>query len=767
MNAANPIGMLLRQRLPFLSLMALAICGIVVAECAQAGSIFWLTIAALAAAIFFATARRVAFEVFTVCVFATLHLWGGDESQSARFAAWLGTRSLPCEARGIVVNEPRILSAGNSSFEIRLSQLRLEGVELAPSFLLQVEWPGPPPAYGDELQLRGALTNLEPPRNPGQFDYATWSSRQGLFTRLRVEHGNDAQILRQNQGNPLVSFALRVRASLRQTLIEGVQDPTVSDLLVAMVLGDVSSLPQRIQEEFRGTGTFHLFSVSGLHVGMIAVLLWYVLKALHVPRRYAAGWIIPMLFFYVLMTGLKAASVRSALMAAIVLAGLMANRRPLLFNSLCAAGFLILLADGNQLFNPGFQLSFCVVAAIMLFAEPLASALAAPFRPDPFFPDRLLSAAQRFVIRGSQRLASLLAVSTAAWLGSLPLTVGYFHLVSITALPANALAVPLSFAIMAVSMLSLGAGPFSAWAASVYNQTNWLLAKALLGIVHAFASLPGSFFYVKLPEHPAPLVEIVVFDFGAGGAAWIGAQGRDWLIDCGPSHSHDSVLVPFLRAQGLRSLDGFVVTHGDAGHIGSATELLRACSPKHVVDSTLDDRSTNRSRLHAELVRLDIPKSLHRSGDRIALGSETRFQILYPPGDVPRGAADDKGLVIQLRAGPTRILFMSDAGLYTENWLMKNARNELPSDILIKGSPRHGPSGDPSFLDAVSPRAVIATAAEFPESEKIPVKFSEHLARRGIRLFAQDRCGAVSVRIFSSHWEVSAFLDRHQYSHSR
>ena len=202
------------------------------------------------------------------------------------------------------------------------------------------------------------------------------------------------------------------------------------------------------------------------------------------------------------MTGLKAASVRSALMAAIVLLGMMANRRPVLFNNLCAAGFLIVLIDTNQLFNPGFQLSFCVVAAIMLFSGPLASVLARPFRPDPFLPERLLSSPRRFLARGATRLASLVAVSTAAWLGSLPLTMGYFHLVSITALPCNMLAVPLSFAIMAVAMLSLGTGLFSAWVASIYNQTNWLLAKLLLGIVHTFASLPGSFFYVRMPEHP-------------------------------------------------------------------------------------------------------------------------------------------------------------------------------------------------------------------------------------------------------------------------
>ncbi|HET9522744.1 MAG TPA: ComEC/Rec2 family competence protein [Terrimicrobiaceae bacterium] len=767
MSAANPIATLQRQRVPFLPLLVLAICGIFLAEHMSVPSTFWLIGTLAAAAVFFAGHRRMAFGAFALCAFATLHLWRSDESQAALFADWLGFGSVAAEVRGTVVSEPRVLSPEYSSVEVRVSQLQLQGYGLAPSFVTRVDWPGTPPSYGDEVLLRGALSRIEPPRNPGQFNFAAWSARQRIFTRLQVTHRNDAEILRPNQGNPLVSLALRTRAWLRQTLTAGVNDPAVSDLLVAMVLGDVSSLPQSVQEEFRGTGTFHLFSVSGLHVGMIAVLLWYLLKAFRVPRRHAAGWIIPMLFFYVLMTGLKAPSVRSALMAAIVLAGLMANRKPVLFNNLCAAGFLILLADSNELFNPGFQLSFCVVAAIMLFAGPLSSSLAAPFRPDPFVPERLLSAPRRFFARETQRLCSLVAVSTAAWLGSLPLTIGYFHLVSITALPANTLAVPLSFAIMAVSMLSLGSGLFSAWLASIYNQTNWLLAKALFVTVHAFASLPGSFFYVRLPDPPSPLVEVVVFDFGAGGAAWIGAQGRDWLIDSGPADSHDSVLLPFLRSRGLRTLDGFLLTHGDAGHIGSATELLRACPPRHVVDSTFNDRSTNRSRFHGQLVGLGVPKSPHRAGDRITLGPETRLHVLYPPGDVQRGVADDKGLVVQLRAGSTRILFMSDAGLYTEAWLVKNVPHELRSDILIKGSPRQGPSGDNDFLDAVKPRAVIATATAFPDNERITAYFSQALRIREIPLFAQDQCGAVIVRIFADYWEVSAFLNGHEYSRVR
>jgi competence protein ComEC len=767
MTQIGPLSTLLRQRLPFVSLLGLAICGIVASDFLLLPSMAWLGATICSAALFLMTRRKIAFAALVISAFATVHVWQSHESPAARFAAWLGSNTQVVEAHGVVRSEPRVFPGGRSSYELQLSQLRLESVELRPSFRLLVVQEGPAPAYGDELDLRGTLAKIETPRNPGQFNFAAWAARHGLFTQLRVSHSGDARVLRTAQGNPLVSFALQARARLRATLIEGVNDPTVADLLVAMVLGDVSSLPEDVQEEFRGTGTFHLFSVSGLHVGMIGVLLWYVFKVLRVPRRYAAGWIIPLLFFYVLMTGLKAASVRSALMASIVLLGMMTNRRPVLINDLCAAGFLILLVNTNELFNPGFQLSFCVVAAIMLFAGPLSSLLAAPFRPDPFLPPRLLSWPRRLVTSSGVRFASLLAVSAAAWIGSLPLTMGYFHLVSLTSLPANMFAVPLSFAIMAVALLALGTGSISVWLASVYNQTNWLLAKLLLEIVHAFASVPGSFFYVRIPEHPTPLAEIIVFDFGAGGGAWISAQGNDWLIDSGPAYGHDSVLLPFLRSRGLRSLDGFLITHGDSGHIGSALQLVRSCPPAWVVDSTLDDRSASRRRLHAELSRLQIPKSLHRSGDWISLGPQARLLILYPAGEVPRALSDDKALVVQLRAGTTRILFMSDAGLHTEEWLMRNVPHELSSDILVKGAPRDGPTGDEAFVSAVNPRAVIATSAQFPSSERIPLNFAEDLRTQGIRLFAQDRCGAVAIKVFSNHWEVSAFLNKRQYCRLR
>ena len=110
---------------------------------------------------------------------------------------------------------------------------------------------------------------------------------------------------------------------------------------------------------------------------------------------------------------------------------------------------------------------------------------------------------------------------------------------------------------------------------------------------------------------------------------------------------------------------------------------------------------------------------------------------------------------------------MSDSGFYTEQWLLENIPDDLRSDILVKGAPQDGPSGDTAFLTAVRPKAVVASATQFPESQQISANLVETLRSRGIRLFAQDRCGAVMIRVFPNSWEVSAFLNGQQYCHAR
>ena len=249
-------------------------CGITIAEHAHVASVIWLSLAGLGAAVAFVRVSSVSFAFLTLCVFATIHLWRSAESQSARFSAWLGERIVVAEAQGIVVSEPRLFPGGSSSFELRLSQLRVDNADLAPLFA-----PGgrdraatgiwrPDLAAGHSPEDRassqsGAIRFCRLGGTPEHFRPNRWGAEE--------RHADSAAGAGQSLSVTRAASACLVAAHLT----EGAEDATVSDLLVAMVLGDVSSLPQDIEEEFRGTGTFHLFSVSGLHVGMVAFALVY------------------------------------------------------------------------------------------------------------------------------------------------------------------------------------------------------------------------------------------------------------------------------------------------------------------------------------------------------------------------------------------------------------------------------------------------------------------------------------------------------------
>ncbi len=770
------IDALPRRRYPFLPPLLCAIAGISFSACVPLPSSLLLGLALASFALFLAAPplslpkapalARGGFLLFLIASFALLYQWQTRDAPAARLS--LPPGGLLVEATGIVAAEPRVFEDDSSSFDLRLSSLHANGADIpCRSVTILVNWRGPAPAYGNEVAVRGVLQPIPPPRNPGQFDFAAWKARQGILSLLVVNHPHDARILNARSGNPLLSLALRSRAWMGRTLSEGIDDPVVSRLILGMVLGDTSSLPGDVKEDFRGTGTFHLFSVSGLHVGILALILWQIMKPLRVPRRAAAALIIPILFFYVLLTGWQPASVRSAIMASIVLAGFVINRAPVVFNGVCAAAFLILLARATQLFNPGFQLSFTVVSAIILLARPLTALLERPILPDPFFPKILLSLPQRLSLHFAQWLAGLAAVSLGAWLGSLPLTLYYFHLVSLSALPANLVAVPVSFAIMAVGTLSLGCGLLSLSLSAIVNQVNWLLASLLLSAINFLASLPGAYFYLPAPQIPRPLAEIVVFDFGSGGALSLRSQGRHWLLDPGPARFHDSVIVPFLRTQGRRSLDGILLTHGDSSHIGAAEPLLSTCPPRLVLDSPLDDRSPVRARFHAALARLGKPKTIIRSGDSFPLSPSATLHILFPPRGTTATTADDKAIVARLDIGSTRILLLSDSGLLTEQWLLAHVPDQLPCDIVIKGSHRSGSSDFLDLLRLARPRVLVSSAAPFPATELPSSAWAASLDRLGITLFRQDAAGAVAIRVFPGYSLISGTLNHQSCRLSR
>jgi len=747
-----------RQRLPFLGLLGSGLAGILLAASSPIPSGVFLSLLAVALGVWVFARRAVWVYLAVAAAFAALHVWQTRESPAALLAERLGEVPRVAYAEGVLRSDPAQMGSAKARFVLRVEMLEIDGERFqAPCDILVVA-PLPPPGLEDRVRLVGSLRRILEPRNPGQFDAPRAMALRGITCELLIASPTDVEILRPASGFSLRRLAAQCQRWMESTLREGLSgEPLVSDLLAGLVLGVTSDIPGNLQDQFRQTGTFHLFSVSGLHVGMIAVILWQLLRTAGAGRGLAVFLIIPALFFYALTTGWKPSSVRAATMSAIFLIGMISSRQPMPVNSLCAAGFVILAQSTNELFNPGFQLSFTVVAAILLVAGPIQNWLRSRLQPDPFLPAQLWTLLEKMRSGAGAWLAGLLAVSIAAWLGALPLTLLYFQMVSLSSFLANPVVVPLAFVIMATAMAALAGGVVSAGLAAVFNNANLVFTKILILIIQAVAALPGSYLSFAPPDRASTTV--TVFDFGPGGGAGIESAGQLWLLDCGSLWDFQSSVTPWMRSNGKWIPDGLLLTHGDADHIGGAADLLEGGPPRVVIDSAIKDRSPVRNRLHRDMDRLGIPKSIHRIGDRIQISPLGSLHILYPPTGGAAGLSDDKVLVARLDTPRARVLFLSDSGPTTTTWLLENSLRELPADILVVGRHRSGIPPEATFLNAVNPSLLVATAAGFPTHEPIDEEWAAMVRESGIHLFRQDESGAVSIRFFDGDFEAEGFVN--------
>jgi ComEC/Rec2-related protein len=757
----------LRPRLPLLGLAVAAMVGIEIADT-------WaLPIAPLLGAGFVSIAlcwvipRTALCMVLTATAFAALHTIGHQRNTGRALEAALAPGPRVATAIGVVISEPERLpyfsKKRTGTFRLRLDRLEVGESSFECDSKLAVTWSGPLPVYGDRVRIRGSLQPLEAPRNPGEFDYSDYLRRQGIFASLDTQLPQGCLIEGHGAGNPVIAMGLSTRRWMQAQLALDLEDsPEISTLIASMVLGSRGDTPEDVKDLFRRTGTLHLFAVSGLNVAMLGVIVWYLLKPFGIRRSRAVIIIIPVMAFYAVITGLGASCVRAAVMASIVLLGELLERRPAVFNSLAAAALVILAWDTNELFSSGFRFSFVLVGVIVIVAQRVQRFMEPIGQPDPFLPRPLWNLRQRWMSSGWRVIAGAIAVTIAAWLGSLPFTAGYFHLFSASAIAANLLAVPLAFSVLTLGLLTLLAVPLVKGLAMIFSNANWGCAKALLFVVELFAGVPGGHQYVEFPSvNGAASAELTVLDVADGGAIHLRSHNADWLIDGGSARRYERVTLPYLRSRGVNRLDALLLTHGDAQHVGGAKETLDDFAPRMVLDTPLKDRSSTRRKFHAELAARGLGKGYIARGDELRCG-DAIVRVLYPATGMARGTSDDKALVVRVECNGLRILLMSDGGFSTENWLLEN-EPDLRAEVLIKGHHSKDLSGTPEFLAHVAPQAVIVSALRYGELPETLDPWSRELELRGIAVFRQDRCGAVTVRIRDRALEADGFVNAQRF----
>src|ERR1700758_5198917 len=230
-------------------------------------------------------------------------------------------------------------------------------------------------------------------------------------------------------------------------------------------------------------------------------------------------------------------------MALFVLVGISLERPVLQLNAMSGAGFILLLCNPEELFQLGFQLSFTIVAFIVIGARPLTSWLAHPFGPDPWIPRQLISPLRRLSQRLIHRSAELLAVSVGTW-------------------------------ILFTALISILVSPIAGWASIYLNNTNWLLAHVFLVIVNASAAFPGQAMNVGgLPWSTE--TKIVVLASGRSETIYFCRGSNTGLVNPGSASKYRRITEPFLRSEGVNGLSFLSWTRSDQDHAGAAPVVAK------------------------------------------------------------------------------------------------------------------------------------------------------------------------------------------------
>jgi ComEC/Rec2-related protein len=639
-------------------------------------------------------------------------------------------RRLPAEKamastqwRGLVTEDPHAAPQRNrraldrTSFKVELQAWRPTGGQLfdenvtAPwstaSGLMTCTVLGPAQDIhaGDEIEFAAALDPIPRALIPGQLDLRSYDAARNIHAEGTVEAMDWRRLARHGPWLQQFSFAARDWAYDR--LRWGIEDdPRTADFLAGMLIGYRQEIPADIEQDFRVTGTLHVFAISGQNIAEVVVVAIILLQLVGLVRWRWAWVIAPLVLIYCLLTGEPSSAVRATVMALAVLAAWRLGRPLNALGCWSIAALAMMMWDPRVLLDPGAQLSFGVVLGLILLSPPIYRWLDAGFRHDPFLPRRLLTAGQKREEKCWAFFAGLLAASIAATLVSEPLTALDFHQVTPISVVANLLVVPLAGFITIVGTVSVVLSLLSHALAAQSNNANWLLARIMIAIVHFFAHEPGSAINVadlRVAGQPAPFFVVAPLPNSAcllvknGSTAWLIDTGRETPIPAPPAR--------LLQFYGINRLDALILAQPDTPDNGAALAVAAQFRPRRIAVPALLGKSP---------FRRDLPEIAQESGLAIEhwpqgksfdLGPGLKADVLGPAPGSPATRENDRALVLLFHAAAGAILDADRLDAEGQAELLRN-HPALHADVLILGADA-APGAD--FLRALGVRFWLQT----------------------------------------------------------
>jgi competence protein ComEC len=703
--------------------------------------------------------------------------------------AFYNDRAETVTVTGLVAHEPDVRDT-HTNLWVDTATLQSEDGQQPVDGLLLVHAPRYPEYhYGDRLAVTGLL---ETPPIFEDFSYKDYLARQGIHTMIRrpeiklVETGQGCLFL-----TAMFTFKQKAAGVINQALAE-----PYAGLLNGILLGIETGIPPELYEDFNRTGTSHIIVISGSNILVIAALFLFISRRT-LGQRYAPYIAMTAIVIYTLLVGADASVRRAAFMGGMWMLAMMVGRPGLALNSLFFAGISLTLINPQMIWDAGFQLSFAATLGLIVLFPPMERAaftLYQQWRPG------------QAPGLGLALLSDLLIMTLAAQMATAPLVLYNFGRLSLVSLLSNALIGPAQPPVMVLGgLLALGGivwpplGQFFgwlvwlplAWTVWVVEQSAslplasldfgrmplWLLLLICITIgagawmLTRSVAVAGQFYQAGMPRIgsltsrvlvggvaalalliwlavaslPDGRLHVTFLDVGQGDASLITLpDGRQILIDGGPSTTPLNWRLGQAMPFWDRNLDMVINTHPDADHLGGLVSLPDRFKIGAVMVNGVERETPLFEQWQVELARAGITPVVATTGTQLVLSPGIRATILHPtPAAIPQNKSNNNSVVLYLQYGEVSFLFPGDIEATVEQQLVNAG---LPRATVLK-SPHHGSNSSSSepLLNATSPRVAVVSVDDenrfgLPSAEVL-TRYAQH----GLTVLRTDQQGTVDL----------------------
>lgn len=703
--------------------------------------------------------------------------------QQAALAAWPGENGDQVVVEGRMLGAALPREGGRYRLLLRVESLNGTALSSAPVYVYgEGELPGP----GSRLRVSGECFLPRVPGNPQAFDYGTYLAYQGIAGSISAYFDGEVGVL---QPGPSLGPAC-LGALLREKLNQAAAglSPLRRGLVLGVFLGDKAGLDYRLSNTLGLAGMLHAFAVSGLNLGFIVAFGLLLLGPGYAKRRGRLWLTLGLILVYLTMTGAAASILRAALMAVTLLLADALGEQNDSVSALALSALISLAVKPLWLFDPGFQLSYGAVLGILVYYPNFRQLLKA-------WP-RLLR--ESYALTWAATLFTLPLVSYyfwhISWLGWLPAPLVAWG-VGLTVLLGYAAAIfALFWPFAAFLLLDLAgwvmetlyrlaevllrwpaaasiSGSVPLWYVALFMGLLLFLpqipslrapkrqAACLLSLVLAFSLLPAASHTPALAWDRDMLAEVTFIDVGQGDAALIQARdGYTVLIDGGGSQSSGAVgeyiLLPYLKSQGIGSIDLIVSSHPDLDHTDGLISVLENLPVGQLMTADCWEGNALQSLLLQRARQNGTPILPAAAGDAYDLGKYLKLTVYHPaPGSIaPSQAENDYSLVCEISCNETDILFTGDAG----GEVLARLAADYGIEAEILKLPHHGSEtgySEDFYRLSQGETAIISLASDNSYGHPAP-DVVEYWQAHG-RLCRTDQQGAISLRLSSQGYSLA------------